>query len=317
MTEALDRQQEPGWLLPYLVALDTANVSLGDLSKKELKDFPPHCPTHFTGHRRWEYWLNTIEAGKLLDTPIPQLDFDGRPRPQDEKAIQDLLQVAVRRHYSWYPEAWINFVRWILFGFGKAALKDEIARIPEDLRESWYHGFNLANLLNSPCDWSAFVLQGGLRDDKSTLSPWAKSTGFYSTPMPICKMMSMMVMGDGVDHRRESVADPCCGTGSMLLAASNYSLRLYGQDIVFDLCLCAELNGWLWMPWLVFMPPETEAWLEGENRIVSDGRVFCGDTLAGEGIGGQMASQRRQSAEDFQAAVKTGKLSQGYLWGEE
>ena len=40
----------------------------------------------------------------------------------------------------------------------------------------------------------------------------------------------------------------------MFLAASNYSLRLYGSDIVPDLCLCAELNGWLWAPWLVYMP---------------------------------------------------------------
>lgn len=44
----------------------------------------------------------------------------------------------------------------------------------------------------------------------------------------------------------------------MLLAASNHSLRLYGMDIVYDLCLCTELNGFLFVPWLVCMPPRVE-----------------------------------------------------------
>lgn len=52
----------------------------------------------------------------------------------------------------------------------------------------------------------------------------------------------------------KTVLDPCVGTGSMLLPASNWSLRLFGQDIVYKLCLCTDLNAFLWMPWLAFMP---------------------------------------------------------------
>jgi hypothetical protein len=92
------------------------------------------------------------------------------------------------------------------------------------------------------------VIQGGLPAMKSGQHRWAWSTGFFSTPMDICEMMAFMTFGVGDPEvtKLQTVCDPCCGTGSLLLAVSNYSLRLYGSDIVPDLCLCAELNGWLW-----------------------------------------------------------------------
>lgn len=313
MSEIIERQKEAGWLLPYLLMLDAAkSVTASD---DHPKGKSPYCPKVFSGTGRWEYWGEILETNVLPEAPIPQLDFAGRPQPNDEKAIAELLQVAVRQHFTWYPEAWLYFVKWLLHGFGRPGLEQELERIPDDLKEHWYTQFNLANLLNSPCDWSAFILQGGLRDDKSTVSPWAKSTAFYSTPMPLCKMMAQMTMGDIGDARCKSVHDPCCGTGSQLLTASNYSLLLYGTDIVYDLCLCAELNGWLWMPWLVAMPARTRAMLEGENAVATG--VFRGDSLAGDGITVKLAEERRKSAEDFQAAVRDGKLTQAYLWGEE
>src|SRR5919197_815569 len=60
---------------------------------------------------------------------------------------------------------------------------------------------------------------------------------------------------DGRDLRLTSVNDPCVGSGRMLLHASNFSLRLYGQDIdPLAVALC-KINGALYAPWLSFPLP--------------------------------------------------------------
>ncbi|MBN1923061.1 MAG: SAM-dependent DNA methyltransferase, partial [Anaerolineae bacterium] len=147
-------------------------------------------------------------------------------------------------------------VRWLLWGFGDREMEPEIKRIPADVRAAWYTDFNLANLLHSHVDWSATILQGNLPGDDSRASKFARGTGFYSTPIEICKMMADMTFIDGPQPEQmiQTVCDPACGTGSMLLPASNHSLCLFGQDIVYDLVLCSKLNGFLFMPWLVYMP---------------------------------------------------------------
>jgi hypothetical protein len=202
---------------------------------------------------------------------IPRIRFMARPRREDEKHVQEVLKHYVYKGY-WYDDAWLVLVRWLLHGFGRRDLDEDVERIPADVRNVWYEQFDLSRLLRSPIDWSAHVLQGGLPAMKSNGGhKWAKSTGFFATPMDICAMMTdMTFMGiDPEEAKVSTVCDPCCGTGSLLLTASNYSLRLYGQDIVNDLCLCAELNAWLWMPWLAFMPD----WMDDLFRRVTEERV--------------------------------------------
>ena len=261
---------ERGWLLPYLLLLDgvkaTRNDYPTDLSKKQLAKIGP---LPYSGPCRWMYWSWICEHVDLPAAPIPQLHFTAAPQHVDMRHIQECLRYPVRRHWQWYDEAWIFMVKWLLHGFGRRDLEDEVARIPEDVREQWYRFFNLAHLLHSPCDWSAFILQGGLQDDKRTKSPWASTTGFYSTPMPVIKLMSDVTMGEAdplIDQRLVSVHDCCCGSGSILLEASNRSLRLSGQDIVHSLCLCAELNGYLFAPWLVIMPNNVREMLDHKYK---------------------------------------------------
>ena len=342
--EVLERQSKPGWLLPYLLALDIADIDNTGLNKKQRKEanIQDTCPDIFTGRGRWAYWLWILEQNQLPADPIPQIQFESHPNPQDAKAVQEWLRYPVRRHFSWYDEAWLMLVKWLLHGFGftRMGVDREIERIPDDVKAQWYRQVNLANLLNSPCDWSAFVLQGGLADDKSKRSPWSHSTGFYSTPLDVCTMMAQMnfLTYDKLSETRVlTVCDPCVGTGSMLLPASNYSLRLYGVDIVGDLCLCSILNGYLWMPWLVVMPEQTQKMLEehadqlNHLRTMRDfiisvpktpkigydeplrqqpeylpARVVVDDnpqTVA-------LAEERRQSAEAFYEAARNGELEQ-------
>lgn len=334
MNDILERQSQPGWLLPYLLALDIADLDLSAMSKPERKaaNIQDTAPKFFKGPQRWAYWLWICTYLELPANPIPPIAFDSHPRPKDAKAVQDWLQVAVRRHYSWYDEAWMWLVKWLLFGLGFTGMgiDREIARLSDDLKEQWYRQVNLANLLNSPCDWSAFVLQGGLQDDKRERSPWAKSTGFYSTPLEVCTMMTEMTFSTHdalTDTRVLTVCDPCCGTGSMLLPASNYSLRLHGQDIVGDLCLCSLLNGYLWMPWLVVMPAAVdtmltaraeEMWryramrdlLTGAPPVAKPSALPTGIAISDSLDTRHLAEERRQSADAFHEAAKAGKLAQ-------
>lgn len=242
-----------GWLLPYLFDLDAF-------------DTPGFG---YVGHGRWAYWLDACERGVVPPGPIPQLELS--PRPPDEAVahVKEVLDVYGQCGY-WYDDAWLVLVRWLLHGFGRQDLEEEVARIPAEVRNHWYELFNLRWLLQQPAaDWSAYILQGGPRwMNQKGGARWAKSTAFFSTPMNLCWAMVQMSFA-GVDPeiaKCQTVLDPCAGTGSQLLAASNFSLRLYGQDIVHDLCLCAELNGWLWMPWLVFMPPYMEDVLEAARQ---------------------------------------------------
>jgi len=58
------------------------------------------------------------------------------------------------------------------------------------------------------------------------------------------------------DLRLKSVCDPCVGSGRMLLHASNFSLRLYGQDIDPVAISMCKTNGALYAPWLAFPLPD-------------------------------------------------------------
>lgn len=69
-------------------------------------------------------------------------------------------------------------------------------------------------------------------------------------------MMVRMSFGNDPkhEHKVKSVCDPCCGTGNMLLYASNYSLNLYGMDLSPLLTKIARVNGFIYVPWLVYRP---------------------------------------------------------------
>lgn len=80
--------------------------------------------------------------------------------------------------------------------------------------------------------------------------------------MSVCDLIAAMVFegkgeNDERDPRLQLVQEPAVGTGRMLLSASNYSYRLFGQDIdqlVLDICL---INGAFYAPWLTFPFPDS------------------------------------------------------------
>jgi hypothetical protein len=62
--------------------------------------------------------------------------------------------------------------------------------------------------------------------------------GQFLTPEPVCKLMASMTVGDAGDEEGsglKTIADPCCGSGRMLLAVADLKphWEFFGQD--FDL----------------------------------------------------------------------------------
>lgn len=204
-------------------------------------------------HGRWRYWLAACHSVVVPQAPIPHIVFTNQPDPKAAKYLQnDLLRPYCQASGVSYDDAWLQLVRWVLRGLGIPDLRVEL---PDGIDRHWQEVFSFTPFLQSPIDWTAFVLQGGLPDDKPGRSRWS-GAGYFSTPMAVSNLMVQMNFA-GInpdDAKLMTVCDPCCGSGSLLLAASNYSLRLFGMDIVYELILGTQFNGWLYAPWVVLMP---------------------------------------------------------------
>lgn len=239
------------WLFPMLVAID------------QLPDI---------GTGRWSYWSNTLlDADQQKPGPIPTVKF-GRPNPDTIKNITQTLKIAEQagvRHSRAF-EAWVV---WVLHGLGCSGVIDpdapdqknfldhdtpdlipdlKYAGITPKILDGWYETFNLGLMIQYPADYCAYFAQGGANKD---YNPYTGS-GFFATPIEVSKLLCDIQFGtmDRAEARRQKVHDPCCGTGSMLLAASNHSLRLSGIDINRFMVLCTILQGYLYAPWMVWWP---------------------------------------------------------------
>jgi len=75
----------------------------------------------------------------------------------------------------------------------------------EAMNVAWPEGYP------SPDGW-----RGGGGQDYNPFS----GAGFFATPMNLCKAMAQITFAGQGDMRGKTVHDPCCGTGSILLAAT-------------------------------------------------------------------------------------------------
>jgi hypothetical protein len=133
---------------------------------------------------------------------------------------------------------------WLLYGFGysgQPTLPSEPSGC-EGASMRLYQYFNLAWPICYPWDYFGAILAANQH---------GRSLGFYPTPMAVVDVITRMTINDKGDNRCKKVADPCLGTGRMLLYASNYCLRLYGQDINPTVIKASLVNGYLYAPWLV------------------------------------------------------------------
>jgi hypothetical protein len=214
-----------GWLLPYVILAHGRYPAVAD---------------------RWGYHLRTLEAGRLLDEPIPQVAFG----PADGAVyarLRDWSRLVGRDGGGWADfRTLLDWLCWAL------ALSSEEPRLSEEVNERLYRRVDLGPPLARPHDYlGAHVAEGKARG-------W-NPTGFYPTPHGVAECMARLIMhdtpGDGRDPRTLTVADPTVGSGRLLLHASNHSLCLFGQDIDPLAVAMCKVNGALYAPWLSFPLP--------------------------------------------------------------
>jgi hypothetical protein len=247
----LKRKLSPGWMIPYLLDIDMMTW------------------------QRWDYWAKIMMAGKLLPEPIPQIEFDfGSCRNAEGEGsgarnhIEKCLDL-IPQHGSWLGwSSWQYFdyfMDWLLFGFGYHGQPEEPTEPSGCTGASMrlYQYFNLAWLICYPYDYFGGILAANNH---------GRALGFFPTPMPVVNMICQMLM-PGEDNRTKTVCDPCLGTGRMLLYASNYSLRLYGQDINPTVIKASLVNGYLYAPWMVKPFPFLDAALCNGHVKYSDGET--------------------------------------------
>ncbi len=252
-----------GWLVPYLLEGDDV-----------------------FGHGRHAWWLDAADAGELPAGPIPQIEF----REVADTTVRDGLPTMLpgpplsadgaRRHVQslvdemrggW--ESLTFLVRWLAWGLS-VGCQD---RAPEEWNELLYRELQLGRLQAADADVLGFLLSE--RHGKG----W-NPNAFYPTPMNVCTCMAQMVVADvgdtlpdGRDGRLASVCDPCVGTGRMLLAASNYSINLWGVDIDATMVDACAVNLALFAPWAVYQTPAHRLLLgRGTPTLAGDQRALQG-----------------------------------------
>ena len=216
-----------GWLLAYVILIHETCPPVAD---------------------RWGYHLRTLEAGRLLDEPIPQIVF-GTPDRKVTSMLHEWCRLIGHDCGGWSD--FHKLLDWLSWGL---ALTNEEIRLTEQVNEKLYRKVDVGPMLAHPYDYLGdFVAQG-------RANSW-NPNAFYPTPHEVVELMVRMTMADtrpdGRDPRLASVNGPCVGSGRMLLHASNISLNLFGQDIDPLAVAMCKINGALYVPWLSFPLPDS------------------------------------------------------------
>ena len=213
-----------GFLIPYLVA--------GDLLFK---------------NGRWKWWLECITKSHISKTELPPIRFLQGCGEPGYKQVMSHLEKAIE-YLSYRAGAWDGFgllMDWLLWGFG-----DSTAEFPnlEEEHHMWlYKYFKLGLLQQYPFDYL-----GDLISERKGNGSW-NPTAFYPTPMSVSIAMAKMTFCNGSDKAPfETTIDPAVGTGRLLLAASSYSLFLFGNDIDPTVIKACKINLNLYAPWGAF-----------------------------------------------------------------
>lgn len=219
---------------------------------------------------RWAYWHDIRATQEVAGKPIPQLHFY-KSYDKEYKIVADMIKKCLKNPYSNYYDTYktfTDFVDWLLYSWG-SPLVTEIS-IDAKTQKYWYENFNADLMFLYPSDY--FV---GIASELYSGKGF-NSNMFYPTPANIVECMVQMIYANVAPEEAKymTVNEPACGSGIMLLYQSNYSLRLYGQDISLLMVKLTNLNGYFYVPWLVETDEQTEQLLEREYQKIK-GKGEC------------------------------------------
>lgn len=211
---------------------------------------------------RWDYWQDIHSTLIVENKPIPKIDFCVPTKDGASGEVMNMINDCLRasKCISGYKSLEL-FVDWILYAYGSSLVTSLPVNITDEMNRYWYENFKPQYLFAVPGDYLVHCASDVYGSGSFN------TTAFYPTPGQVVQLMTEMTFPDKDDYSLEkykyqTVMEPCCGSGIVLLYASNYSLRLFGQDIDPLMTKIAILNGYFYMPWLVESSPEVTKLLD-------------------------------------------------------
>lgn len=201
-------------------------------------------------HTRWIHHFETLAAGRLLDRPIPPLNFDA-PTDAKSRVLKSLGKMVEKlgRDYGYGERALNVLIEWIAFGL--ACDDDPQPDLPTATANWLYEHFDIAQLLTFPHDYLGDLLESERGRSK-------RFQGFFLTHEHVCELMTALASDDyDGDLRLARVYEPAAGSARQLLQFSNLSHRLVGQDIDPVCVKISRINGSLHAPHLTFPLPDS------------------------------------------------------------
>lgn len=221
--------------------------------------------------KRWGYW-SEILVTKDISKDIPQIDF-GNVSTNEGRRVSDMLRYCINTPYTHGATAFNNFISYLLYCLmplnyhkGETVQEKEIeankliANIDDRSLKNYYENFSLEAMMLFPGDYLG---------DLAAEYLGSNGTEYFPTPHHIVDLMIQITMGEGdkEDNKTKAVCDPCAGSSRMLLYASNNSLRVSGMDISKAIVNVSMVNGFLYVPWMVFVTDEINAILQDKENM--------------------------------------------------
>lgn len=202
--------------------------------------------TCILGH--WQYWKETQEAGRLLNTPIPRIVFESKSHPKVMGMLHYCLDMITPDWRVNAQEKWNAvryFIDWLLWSLGHCS----VPAFPVDqwdgrVHDRLYQVFDVSYMLLWPYDHFGALLEE-LDDELYQIPPQMTMEAAER------EVKSLFPYRNG-DYRNQLLVDPETGTGRVLMAASNYSFELLGLNTDPLLSKIAIINLYLYAPWGIF-----------------------------------------------------------------
>ena len=229
-----------GWMLPFLFGYD--DLLWG----------------------RWNYWFDIIEKGTIEGSgPIPKIKWS-----QDYQGIEHTRKM-IRKCLDHYDSTIDKFADWLTWAL---AIDKEttIDHISPELNEHYYRHFDLFLVLNYPTDYLSYALS------EETGKGYKEALGYFPTPFNLSVAMVEMLKSDDEEAmKRQTIGEPSVGCGSILLAASNYFLRCFAQDISRIAIRLCRIQMYWYAPWFAYHPDTIQGF--DQDNIVSIRPVHQGE----------------------------------------
>jgi hypothetical protein len=250
-----ERTAEKGWQLEQIVAIESiirgrwalwaAILANEDIGPPDVFKIPPLGLT------------SSRAGGETPDTPVELTPWQRRmigSRHEARSHWHKTLDFVTGRGVH-LPQVF----EWLLWAYGSASVE----RRPDlpDAAEVAMYKFEPQRMIAHACDWASDYAVDYYGRQKA-------GNAWFPTPVDICVLTTQMMTGADPDEdtRALTINEPCCGTGVMLLAASDYSLDLSAQDVDRSMCLMCETQGYWYIPWLVRGDKSKVRGLNGTER---------------------------------------------------